>query len=66
MRFKKYSVEAFERNSEKRKKSKIRVKLHLDRWYENRLVSQDGKKEFKIHQNFQASKYGVKQSSDAI
>ena len=37
------------------------MKLHLDRWWEQELVF----KIAKIHQNFLASKYGIKQHSDA-
>ena len=45
------------------RKSKFRIRLHLDRWWENRLVFRIAKK--KIHQNFQASKYDIKQPFEA-
>ena len=38
-------------------------KLHLDRWWENGLVFKIART--KIHQNFLASKYDIKQHSDA-
>ena len=43
--------------------SKFRINLHLDSWWENRLVSMIAKR--KIHQKFHASKYDIKQPSDA-
>ena len=45
------------------KKSKFRAKFHLDKWLENSLVFRVTRK--KMHQNFLASKYDVKQPSDA-
>ena len=39
------------------------MKLHLDRWWENGLVFKIATT--KIHQNFLASKYDIKQQSDA-
>ena len=38
------------------------MKLHFERWCENRLVFRIARK--KIHQNFLASKYDVKKPSD--
>ena len=39
------------------------MKLHINRWWQNRLVFMTERK--KIHQNFLASKYDVKQPSEA-
>ena len=39
------------------------MKLHLDKWWENGLVFKIART--KIHQNFLASKYDIKQNSDA-
>ena len=61
MRFEKNSVEPFQRYTEKRYKLKFRIKLHLDRWRENRLVFRITRK--KISQNFLALKYDIKQHS---
>ena len=38
------------------------MKLHLYGWWENRLVSKIARK--KIHENFLASKYDIKQQID--
>ena len=38
------------------------MKLHLDRWWENGLAFQIART--KMHQNFLASKYNIKQHSD--
>ena len=45
------------------KSAKFLMKLHLNRWWENGLVFKIART--KIHQNFPASKYDVKQHSDA-
>ena len=39
------------------------MKLHLDKWWENGLVFKIART--KMHQNFPASKYDIKQYSDA-
>ena len=58
----KNSFESFHRYTKKRKKSKFWMKLHLYRWWENGLVFKIART--KIHQNFLASKYDIKQHSD--
>ena len=45
-------------------KSKFWMQLHLDRWWENGLAFKIART--KIHQNFLATKYDIKQHSDAI
>ena len=51
------------RDTEKRLKSKFRIKLHLRQVVRNQVSSQDRKK--KIHQKFLSSKNDIKQPSDA-
>ena len=54
---------SFQRYTRKRWKSKFWMKLLLDRWWENGLVLKIPRS--KIHQNFLASKYDIKQDYDA-
>ena len=63
-RFEKNSFKSFQRYSIRRLKSKFWFKLHLHRWWENGLVFKIART--KIHQNFLATKYDIKQHSDAI
>ena len=46
-----------------KKALKVQMKLLLDRWWENGLVFTIART--KIHQNFLATKYDIKQYSDA-
>ena len=61
--FKKIRWSGFRDKQKKRWKSRFRIKLRLDGWWESRLVFKIART--KIYQTFRASNYDIKQHPDA-